>query len=201
MLLFNNDMKINEATINVKIPIQTDEYLREFIFKNINMRRHIWNDFVEEANKHVGEYHMYEEFNPLKFLTEYKRVEMETRRYDEYCVGLSEQVAKDMSQAIKTIRTKNRKVFKKESSANLSTLKFHKRDNYYGSFKVHTKPTYYGNDNKFTSRVKIKSNDSIKFRVRTNKYGRPKENIKMEIVLMNVGFMMMILKRYCLFMS
>ena len=28
-------------TISIKIPIEIDDYLREFIFKNINMYRHI----------------------------------------------------------------------------------------------------------------------------------------------------------------
>lgn len=164
-----------EATINIKIPIETDEYLRSFIFKNINMRRFIWNEFVEEANKFVGEYHMYDDFKPMKFLTEYKRAELETRRYDEYCVGLSEQVAKDMKKAIKSIRTSNRKVFKSLTSANLGTLKFHKRDNYYGSFKVHVKPTL--NKDNLSSRIKILDKNNIKFRVRSNRYKRPKESI------------------------
>ena len=75
-----NITKNNEAIIQIKIPIETDEYLREFIFKNINMRRKIWNDFVEEANKYVGEYHMYDEFISLRFLTEYKKMEMESIR-------------------------------------------------------------------------------------------------------------------------
>ena len=48
---------INEAVINVKIPIKVDDYLKEFIFKNINMRRQIWNDFVEEANKYGCNYY------------------------------------------------------------------------------------------------------------------------------------------------
>ena len=89
-----NKYLINEAVINVKIPIKVDDYLRTFIFKNINMRRKIWNDFVEEANKYKDEYNNYYGFKPIQYKTKYYRtIEKPINRYEEYCMGLSAQVA------------------------------------------------------------------------------------------------------------
>ena len=62
-------MKFKEATINIKLPIEIDEHIRHFILLNINMRRQIWNDFVDKANKYKDEYNHYNEFNTLKYNT------------------------------------------------------------------------------------------------------------------------------------
>ena len=135
-----NKYLINKAVINIKIPIKVDEYLKTFIFKNINMRRKIWNDFVEEANKYKDEYNHYKGFKPWQYKTKYYRtIEKPINRYEEYCVGLSEQVSDDMIVAMKTIKTKNNKVFNNKTGTRLGSLKFHKRNNCYGSFKVKTK--------------------------------------------------------------
>ena len=37
--------------IFIKRRIEVDDYLREFIFFNINYRRNLWNKFVEEYYK------------------------------------------------------------------------------------------------------------------------------------------------------
>lgn len=173
-------MRIKEAIIYIKLPIKVSEYIRNFIFKNINMRRQIWNDFVEvyESNKKENEEREKrgeekKEFRPLQYKTDYFR-EKEQGRYDEYCVGLSEQVAIDMHNAMKTIKTNNKKVLDGKSSAKLGELKFHKRDNYHGSFKVGCK-TYETRSNNISSRVHILDKNTLSFRVRGKIYGHEEE--------------------------
>ena len=55
MSLYHN-YKLKEKTIQVKIPIEVDKDLRDFIFDNINTYRDIKNDFIEAANKHKDKY-------------------------------------------------------------------------------------------------------------------------------------------------
>ena len=158
--------QVKDQTINIRIRIKEDEYLKQFIFKNINYRRKVWNDFVEEANKHIGEYHMYYDFKPLDFKTKYfNEIEEPQNLYEEYCLGISEQVSKDINRSIKMIRTKNKKVFNKETVNKLGTLKFHKRDNYCGSFKVHCKNMINRHGN-YQSRLFIIDDKTLQFRVR-----------------------------------
>ena len=173
-------MKIKERIINVKIPIEVDEYLKHFILLNINMRRKIWNDFVEEANKYKDEYNNYNGFKPLKYKTEYFKMEKEIGRYDEYCTGLSAQVALDMVQSMKAIKTKNEKVFKGESNAKLGKLKFHKRDNYYGSFKVECKSAIRESGNA-VSRIHILNKNTLSFRVRGKVNGHEAEYLTIHL--------------------
>ena len=40
-----------QKMIFIKRRIEVDDYLREFIFFNINYRRNLWNKFVEEHYK------------------------------------------------------------------------------------------------------------------------------------------------------
>ena len=40
-----------QKMIFIKRRIEVDDYLREFIFFNINYRRNLWNKFVEEYYK------------------------------------------------------------------------------------------------------------------------------------------------------
>ena len=171
-------MKIKEAIINVKIPIEVDEYIRHFILLNINMRRQIWNDFVEKANKYKDEYNHYVGFNPLKYKTEYfNEVEVPAKRYDEYCTGLSAQVAKDMDIAMKSIKTKNEKILKSKSDTKLGELRTHKRNNYHGSFTVECKSLISTVNGKFYSRIHIKDKNTLSFRVRGNRNGHESEDL------------------------
>lgn len=175
------DYMIRDNTISIKIPIKVDDYLKEFIFKNINMRRQIWNDFVEAYyEEYVEDYHD-SNFKPIAYLTKvYKPMEMETRRYDEYCVGLSEQVAKDINHAMINNRIFNKKVRNKKIISNLSRLHFHKRDNYYGSFKVHCK---YDKKSPNSSRIKsIYDSTHIQFRVRGENQFHDKEYLDIELL-------------------
>ena len=45
-------MKVTQKTIHIKRSINVDENLKQFIFHNINLRRYIWNLFVEESRKY-----------------------------------------------------------------------------------------------------------------------------------------------------
>lgn len=173
------DYIINERVTSIKIPIKVDDYLRDFIFKNINMRRQIWNDFVEAYYKEYNEDYHDSNFKPLKFLTAYKVMEMNIRRYDTYCVGLSEQVAKDMIYSMKSNRTKNTKVYNKETTNSFSKLHFQKRDNYHGSFKVHCKYDKKTDNHRIR---KIYDDTHIQFRARGSKYNRPKEYLDIELL-------------------
>lgn len=165
-------MQINENTINIRLPIKADANLREFIFKNINMRTRIWNDFVKEADKYRNDYNDYPEFKPLKFKTRYFECEQEIGRYEKYCVGLSEQVTKDIKQSMKAIKTKNKKILKGEKKAKLGKLKCHKHNQFRGSFKVHCKPYMY--NNKYISRLHIIDKNTLVFSARGN-YGKHRE--------------------------
>ena len=109
MKKYNNKYKLKEKTIQVKIPIEVDDYLKEFIFKNINMYRHIKNDFIDYANKYKEEHGSYIGCNVLNFKTKYFEYEEDIGRYEEYSVGLSEQVAKDVNTTIKMLRTNYKK--------------------------------------------------------------------------------------------
>ena len=175
---------IKESTINVTIPITSNEYLNKFILDNSFMRNDIRNDFVEEANKYKGEWNKYKDFKPLHYKTYYyNNIEEPLRRYNYYCVGLSEQVAKDFKSAIKAIRTTNNKKIDNAIKNNipLSTIKlseFHYKKFDYNrySFKVKLKPSI-SNKNKVCTRLNIIDSTHIEFKVRSNKYNRPKEII------------------------
>lgn len=166
-----------EKCICVKKAIYTDEYLRKFILDNSFMRNKISNDFREEAEKYKGDYNMYYGFDPRKFYKEYyNKIELPENRYNYYCVGLSDQITNDISTALKTIRTKNKKVFNKSSNSKLGEFHFKKFDYNKYSFRVRLKPTV--TDGKFYTRISIPDVSTINFRVRSSQYKRPEEYIK-----------------------
>ena len=178
--------KLNVSFTCITIPIETDEYLEKFILDNSFMRNHIRNDFAEEANKYKGRWNKYKDFNPRKFKTYYfNEIEELERRYDYYCVGLSKQVANDFKKAIKTIRTKNSKIIENaiKNHIPLSEItlgEFHyKRFNYNRySFKVDLLSSYNG---RYYSKLNILDDKNLVFRVRSNKYGRPKEYLSIKL--------------------
>lgn len=159
---------INKANINICIPIETDEYLKSFIFKNINYRRKVYNDFIEEARKFEGDNHMYDGFKPLKFKTEYFKNEENNDIYIDHCVGISEQVANDITVALNRVRTENFSCKNKK----LSRLQYRTFDKFYGTFKVCNKAMITPTKNKnISSRIRIIDNETLSFRVRGN-YGK-----------------------------
>lgn len=154
-------MKIITKTITIKRRLNINTEIREFIIRNINYRRHVYNDFVEESRKYENTL----DFNAIKFKTYYfNTIEKPQCKYEKYCVGISEQVSKDIARGIKIMRIK--KHF-------YSKLHFKKIDKYHGTFKVHLKPGFQEvskNNIKFYSRLKIKNNNKIKFRVRNGEW-------------------------------
>ena len=163
-------MITNNKTICICIPIEVDDYLKNFIFKNINYRRKVWNDFVEEANKFKGKNCMYDGFKSLKFKTEYFQNEEANQVYETMCVGISEQVSKEAHTAINCIRDKNHNIDVRnetnQNNAKISRLKFHSFDRYYGSFKVHNKVYLSSTNNKIYSRLRVLNDRTLSFRVR-----------------------------------
>lgn len=173
-------MKSKNKNICISIPITTNEYIRKFVLDNSYMFNIIRNDFAEEANKHKGDYNMYDDFDPWEFLYYYHNViesprKDESDRYRYFCVGLSEQVADNFRSSRKIIRTQNRKVFKHKSSAKLGEYHYKKFDFNNHSFKVNLKTSINKKSHTIRSRLKILDANHITFRVRSNKYDRTKE--------------------------
>ena len=183
MKKYNNKYKLKEKTIQVKIPIEVDDYLKEFIFKNINMYRHIKNDFIDYANKYKEEHGSYIGCNVLNFKTKYFEYEEDIGRYEEYSVGLSEQVAKDVNTTIKMLRTNYKKSRDRGEEAKEGTLHFRKLDRFYGSFKVHNKPSIdkRHNTKRCCSRLNIVDKNHIIFRVRANMKNRKAEYLNITL--------------------
>lgn len=149
--------------ISIKKRINITDELKEFIFKNINYRRAVYNDFVEESRNYESIF----DFNPLKYKTSYfNDIEKPNNVYDEYCVGISEQVAKDMKSSLKSI--KSNKHWK-------SKFSFKSFDRFRGSFMVNCKPDIKNTSsdgksgvNKLYSRISIVDDSLIFFRERCN---------------------------------
>lgn len=164
-----NPYKLNLKTICIEIPIEPTKYLHKFILDNAYMYHKIRNDFVEEANKYIGKYNMYDEFDPLEFKsTYYRTVEIPEHRYDKYCVGLSEMVSQNFKIAKKSIRTKNRKAFDRHMYSSIGSFKFKKFDINRYTFRVKLKPKK--RSPKTESRLKIKDKYNISFTVRSNRH-------------------------------
>ena len=148
-------MKLIHKTIAIKRRIDITDELKKFIFTNINYRRKVYNDFVEESRK----YDSLKDFNPIKYKTTYfNEIEEANHVYDKYCVGISEQVAKDIKFAKKSM--------KGNKTLGKSKLKYKKLNPFYGSFKVHSKSYFHGENNILASKILIMSDDLISFRVR-----------------------------------
>lgn len=150
--------KVITKMIAVKRKISITDELKDFIFKNINYRRKVYNDFVEESRK----YDNIKDFNPLSYRTKYfNEVEKPNNIYDEYCVGISEQVANDIKNGKKSMKG-NKRLYN-------SLLRFKKYDPFKGAFKVHCKPTLLETSKdmiKPFSRINIFDDETIDFRIR-----------------------------------
>jgi len=180
-------MKETNKTINLCIPIEVDDYLKQFIFKNINYRRKVWNDFVERANYFKGDYNMYYNFNPLKVKSEYFKIEELDNVYDEYCLGISAQVSQDMKHAIDQIRRKNVSILNhnkiNHDNKKLWELRFHSFDIYYGTFRVENKAAITkSKDKNISNRIHIKDPYTLTFRVRGGRGSKyEKETLKIHL--------------------
>lgn len=174
--------KVNIKPICVTIPIETDEYLRKFILDNAYMYNKIRNDFVEEANKYKGSDCMYDNFNARRFKTSYYHdIEMPERRYDYYCTGLSEQVSENFMISRNTIRSKNLKILKNHLPQDLGSYHYKRFDYNRYTFRVKLKPNINNDHGNVRTKLSIIDSNNIKFRVRSNKFGRIKEVITIKL--------------------
>lgn len=174
-----NDIKINDFINNIKIEAIQTEYLREFIFKNINYRRKVRNDFVEALNDHYDIYHNYDKFPIYEFLKQYHNKETENGIYKDHCIGISEQVVNDLIANIKSMISFDKNAKEKGIFTTPSRFKFQKRDNYRSSFRVHCKPD--NRNGKIYSRIKILNKNTIQFRVRATYAGLKQEYITLNL--------------------
>lgn len=151
---------LTHKTIRIRRSIQTDFNLREFIFKNSNYRRKVWNDFVEayfNSTKSTNIFNIYDYKSKY-----YNEVEKPNNIYNEYCTGISEQVMKDFKCALKMIKSNHGK------------LHFKKFNKFYCSFGVHTKSEIKSsskllNTPRLYSRVHIIDDMHISFRENRDK--------------------------------
>lgn len=184
------DIKYNKATINIKIPIEINGYVRKFIFDNINEYRDIRNDFIHNANEYKDKYGTYEGYNPLSFHTKYFKHEKEIGRYKDHCIGLSEQASREILTSIKSIRSHYRKAVKAEDhkhddekTAEEGTLHFKSFNKFYGSFKVHNKSDMKkcNKNPNLTSRIKVTDRYNLVFRSRGKYNGYEPEYIDIRL--------------------
>lgn len=158
-----------EKMITIKRKIIIDDEQKKFIFNNINYRRKVYNDFVNEyyrLNKDgTRVYTNPSDFDPIKFKTlYYNNIEKPLDAYSRYCTGISEQVAKDMKSAISSMYGTGR-IFR-------SDFKYKKFDRYRGSFTVNAKGTMKKRKTKlndeyssFISKVFIEDNRTVSFSI------------------------------------
>lgn len=150
--------KVVQKTITIKRAIQVDNKLREYIFRNSNYRRHVWNDFVEEYRrcKETGEI-----FNVNKYAKIY-RSKHGSEGNSGYCVGILDQVSSELKMAFKICKVHH------------GQLHFHSFNPYKSSFKVHCSPEF---QRKNTNTL------STKFRIDSEKYGtfRSSKGIKIKV--------------------
>ena len=71
-----------QKMIFIKRRIEVDDYLREFIFFNINYRRNLWNKFVEEYYKCDEDWYKFD----INKLTSYytSTIDKEIKETSEY---------------------------------------------------------------------------------------------------------------------
>ena len=91
--------------IFIKRRINVDDYLRNFIFCNINYRRNLWNKFVEEYYKCDEDWNLFD----INGLTSYytSTIDKEIKETSEYyTVDVVKSVYKDIRSSMKRIKDK-----------------------------------------------------------------------------------------------
>lgn len=137
-------------------------FLKEFIFDNINYRRHVWNDFVEESKK----YDSLLDFKPLKFHTAYT-TEVDRRSYKYYCEGVSKGVSRQIVDAKEKCLSRSKKEHR------CFELQFKSFDRFRGSFTVDARPTKLtlsDTSERWNTKVNFVSPTEIYFRANRNLY-------------------------------
>ena len=92
-----------QKVIFIKRRSEEDDYLRNFIFFNINYRRNLWNKFVEEYYK-CGE--DWDKYDINKLTSQYtSTIDKEIKESSEYYnVDVVKSVSRDMRNAMKRIK-------------------------------------------------------------------------------------------------
>lgn len=174
----NEAINYNHIRKTISIPILlvniSDEVKNDFFFKNINRYRYLKNECVELANLYCGEYNLYDDISLYKLQYYYHNyIEIYDENYSEYCNNMSECVFKDIESSIRSIRKKNRDILNgKIKGCSLGKLKFKKRDNYYGAFKINPKMSSKKDKNgnlKQRGRICFLNDYNIRFMIRSSK--------------------------------
>ena len=144
-----------QKMIFIKRRIEVDDYLREFIFFNINYRRNLWNKFVEEYYK-CGE--DWDKYDINKLTSQYtSTIDKEIKESSEYYnVDVVKSVSRDMRNAMKRIKDRTINEHRHFS------LNFKGFDRYKGVVKVPSR-NIIRNDNLF-GKVHFKNNKKFEFR-------------------------------------
>lgn len=153
---------MNKSITTIKIPIKSSKENKEFVFKNSNYSRFVWNKFVELLNgKSVLDINL-KEIDEIK-KSFYYGYEIVNDVYSTMVVGISEQIAKNMKYSLKAIKS----VY--YDTGKLGQFRFHSIDKYRCSFKVNNRPNQ-TSDTTFNSRLKILGNRKVAFRVRSGEF-------------------------------
>ena len=145
-----------QKIIYIKRKIQVDNYLREFIFSNINYRRKIWNLFVEEYCKCNEDWNKFKTSEiTSKLIYSIDKERKETNKY--YASDIVKAVYSDVNAAMKRIKKKTIEEHRRFS------LRFKSFDGYKGSFKVRTSNELNKKGN-LKGKIHIKNDKTFQFR-------------------------------------
>ena len=146
-----------QKIIFIKRRIDIDDYLRNFIFSNINYRRKIWNLFVENYYSCEEDWN---KFNPISFASILVHSIDKERKHNDvyYASDVVKSVYCDINNAINKIETRSINEHKHFS------LRFKSYDRYKGSFKVRTCNEFSKKTDKLKGKIHIKDNMSFRFR-------------------------------------
>lgn len=148
-----------QKIIYIKRKIEINDYLKEFIFSNINYRRKIWNLFVEEYYRCNEDWDL---FNTVEIASRLTRDIDKERRYTEeyYASDIVKSVHMDVNNAMDRIKKRTMEEHKHFS------LRFKSFDKYRGSFRVRTCNEL---NKKGNLKGKVHIKDDFTFRFRASK--------------------------------
>ena len=148
-----------QKIIYIKRPIEVNDYLRNFIFSNINYRRKIWNLFVEEYYRCNEDWYKFNTSQIASRLTH--DIDKERRYTDEYYASdIVKSVHMDVNVAMDRIK---KRTIEEHRHFSLNYKSF---DKYRGSFKVRTCNEL---NKKGNLKGKVHIKDDFTFRFRASK--------------------------------
>ena len=148
-----------QKNIYIKRKIQVNDYLKQFIFSNINYRRKIWNLFVEEYYKCNEDW---DKFKISEIASNFTHNIDKERRYNNeyYASDIVKSVYLDINEAMKRIKKRTIEEHKHFS------LRFKSFDRYKGAFRVRTRNEL---NSKYQLNGKVHIKDDITFQFRASK--------------------------------